>query len=122
MTVLTWGPLSLLTAYLTATTATTTNPKKKSPDQKGLATRHLLQFAVSTGHLYGVVLYYGTCGFVEHMHGLSYSRPEGVYYWGYYVGMNAPWVVVPCGMFLFFSSFVCVWLGVGGVVADLCAC
>jgi cholestenol delta-isomerase len=44
-----------------------------------------------------VALYYGTCGFAEHMRGLSYSRPEVVYYWGYYVGMNAPWVVVPCG-------------------------
>jgi cholestenol delta-isomerase len=49
------------------------------------------------GHLYGVALYYGTCGFAEHMRGLSYSRPETLYYWGYYVGMNAPWVVVPCG-------------------------
>jgi cholestenol delta-isomerase len=49
------------------------------------------------GHLYGVALYYGTCGFAEHMRGLSYSRPEAVYYWGYFVGMNAPWVVVPCG-------------------------
>ena len=104
LTVLTWGPLSLLTAFFTATTTTTTK-KKNENDQKRLATRHLLQFAVSAGHLYGVVLYYGTCGFAEHMSGLSYSRPEAVYYWGYYVGMNAPWVVVPCGMFS--RSFAC---------------
>ncbi len=106
VTVITWGPLSLLTAYLTATTS------NKKTDQKGLATRHLLQFAVSTGHLYGVVLYYGTCGFVEHMHGLSYSRPEAVYYWGYYVGMNAPWVVVPFGRFSLSWLHMTVW-GVG---------
>ncbi|KAK3906655.1 Emopamil-binding protein [Staphylotrichum tortipilum] len=86
LTVLTWAPLSLLTALLTATNTTTRRP---TPQQQ------ILQTAVCVGHLYGVALYYGTCGFAEHMRGLSYSRPEAVYYWGYYVGMNAPWVVVP---------------------------
>jgi cholestenol delta-isomerase len=62
-----------------------------------------LQTAVSIGHLYGVALYYGTCGFAEHMGGVSYSRPEALYYWGYYVGMNAPWAVVPCCEFFFIS-------------------
>ncbi|KAK4039683.1 Emopamil-binding protein [Parachaetomium inaequale] len=85
LTVITWGPLSLLTALLTA---------RNLPREQG--TRHLLQTAVSIGHLYGVALYYGTCGFAEHMGGVSYSRPEALYYWGYYVGMNAPWAVVPC--------------------------
>lgn len=47
------------------------------------------------GHLYGVALYYGTCGLAEHMRGISYSRPEAQYYWVYYAGMNAPWAVVP---------------------------
>ncbi|KAK3302221.1 Emopamil-binding protein [Chaetomium strumarium] len=85
LTVLTWGPLSLATAVLTA---------RSRPREQG--TRHLLQAVVCVGHLYGVALYYGTCGFAEHMRGISYSRPEPVYYWGYYVGMNAPWVLVPC--------------------------
>ncbi|KAK4157126.1 Emopamil-binding protein [Chaetomidium leptoderma] len=85
LTVLTWAPLSLLTALLTA--------RNRAHEQ---GTRHLLQAIVCVGHLYGVALYYGTCGFAEHMAGLSYSRPEALYYWGYYVGMNAPWAVVPC--------------------------
>ncbi|KAK4123482.1 Emopamil-binding protein [Parathielavia appendiculata] len=84
LTVLTWAPLSFATALLTA---------RNRPREQG--TRHLLEAVVCVGHLYGVALYYGTCGFAEHMRGLSYSRPEAVYYWGYYVGMNAPWVVVP---------------------------
>ncbi|KAK4106433.1 Emopamil-binding protein [Parathielavia hyrcaniae] len=85
LTVLIWGPLSFATAVLAA---------RNRPREQGA--RHLLQAVVCVGHLYGVALYYGTCGFAEHMRGLSYSRPEPVYYWGYYVGMNAPWVVVPC--------------------------
>ncbi|KAK4239769.1 Emopamil-binding protein [Achaetomium macrosporum] len=85
LTVLTWGPLSLATALLTA--------RNRTREQ---GTRHLLQAIVCVGHLYGVALYYGTCGFAEHMRGISYSRPEAVYYWGYYVGLNAPWVFVPC--------------------------
>lgn len=27
--------------------------------------------------------------------GISHARPEGVYFWGYFVGANALWVVVP---------------------------
>ncbi|EAQ91049.1 hypothetical protein CHGG_02984 [Chaetomium globosum CBS 148.51] len=84
LTVLTWAPLSLLTALLTA---------RNNPREQGA--RHLLQTVVCVGHLYGVALYYGTCGFAEHMRGLSYSRPEVMYYWVYYAGMNAPWAVVP---------------------------
>ncbi|ROT35929.1 hypothetical protein SODALDRAFT_328313 [Sodiomyces alkalinus F11] len=34
------------------------------------------------------------------MHGTVHSRPEFLYFWVYYVGFNAPWVVVPMGMFL----------------------
>ncbi|KAL2201206.1 Emopamil-binding protein [Corynascus similis CBS 632.67] len=84
LTVLTWGPLSLLTAFLAA---------RDRPAERGI--RHLLQAVVCVGHLYGVALYYGTCGLAERMRGLSYSRPEPLYYWGYYAGMNAPWAVVP---------------------------
>ncbi|KAK0661168.1 putative 3-beta-hydroxysteroid-Delta(8),Delta(7)-isomerase [Cercophora samala] len=81
LTVLIWGPLSLLTIYFIATEQT--------------ALRHITQVVVCIGHLYGVALYYGTCHYVERYQGLRYSRPEWVYYWGYYAGMNAPWGVVP---------------------------
>ncbi|KAL2164401.1 hypothetical protein VTH06DRAFT_3617 [Thermothelomyces fergusii] len=85
LTVLVWGPLSLLAAVLAA---------RDRPAERGA--RHLVQAAVCVGHLYGVALYYGTCGFAERLRGLSYSRPEPLYYWGYYAGLNAPWAVVPC--------------------------
>jgi hypothetical protein len=66
--------------------------------------RHLTQAAVSVAHLYGAALYYGTCGFAEHIRGEVYSRPEFLYYWVYYAGMNAPWGVVPICKFLSPSS------------------
>jgi hypothetical protein len=31
-------------------------------------------------------------------HGTSYSRPEFLYFWVYYVGFNAPWAIVPLGI------------------------
>ena len=61
----------------------------------GSTLRHVLQIIVSMGHLYGVALYYGTCTFEHYLRGNSYSRPEFLYYWVYYVGFNMPWVVVP---------------------------
>ncbi|KAK0736978.1 Emopamil binding protein-domain-containing protein [Apiosordaria backusii] len=81
LTLLLWGPLSLLTIYFLVTEQT--------------ALRHITQIVVCIGHLYGVALYYGTCHYIEKYQGLQYSRPEWVYYWGYYAGMNAPWAVVP---------------------------
>lgn len=59
--------------------------------------RHPLQIIVSVAHLYGVALYYLTCFAEEKFNGVSYSRPETQYFWLYYVGFNAPWVVVPAG-------------------------
>ncbi|GAB1320433.1 hypothetical protein MFIFM68171_10643 [Madurella fahalii] len=100
LTTLIWGPLSFLTALLIATSASEHHSRRRS-SQHGA--RHLLQTVVCVGHLYGVALYYGTCGFAEHMRGLSYSRPEWQYYWGYYAGMNAPWAVVP-GVLLYQSA------------------
>lgn len=47
------------------------------------------------GHLFGVALYYGTCSFEYRYKGVSHSRPEFLYYWVYYLGLNAAWVVVP---------------------------
>jgi len=81
LTVYIWGPLSILTAVLIVC------------DRKGL--RHVIQIVVSVGHLYGVLLYYGTCYFEEHFRGVAYSRPEFLYYWVYYIGLNSPWAIVP---------------------------
>lgn len=46
-------------------------------------------------HLYGDVLYYATSLFDHYYNGLSYSRPEGYYFWVYYFFMNFLWIVVP---------------------------
>lgn len=84
-----WGPLSFATAISTARTG---------------SLRHPLQIIVSVAHLYGVALYYSTCFAEEYYNGISYSRPEFQYFWVYYVGFNAPWVVVPIGGCLPFPS------------------
>ncbi|KAG2484007.1 hypothetical protein HYH03_017174 [Edaphochlamys debaryana] len=46
---------------------------------------------VSLGQLYGDVLYYLTC-----IHeGLAHTRTEPLYFWAYFIGANAIWIVVP---------------------------
>ncbi|KUI65211.1 3-beta-hydroxysteroid-Delta(8),Delta(7)-isomerase [Cytospora mali] len=80
ITVMIWGPLCFATAVSIA---------------RDGSLRHPLQIIVSVAHLYGVALYYSTCYINERYRGLVYSRPEPLYYWVYYVGFNAPWVVVP---------------------------
>lgn len=57
--------------------------------------RHPLQSIVSLGQLYGDVLYYATCMFELAVMGTEYSRPESAYFWGYYVFLNAFWIVIP---------------------------
>ncbi|KAK2003394.1 emopamil binding protein [Colletotrichum falcatum] len=57
--------------------------------------RHPLQVIMCVGHLYSVVLYYSTSLAEFYFNDLSHSRPEFLYFWVYYVGFNAPWVVVP---------------------------
>ncbi|KAJ9165530.1 EBP-domain-containing protein [Coniochaeta hoffmannii] len=57
--------------------------------------RYPLQIILCVGHLFGVALYYGTCFFGYRYNGISHSRPEFLYYWVYYLGLNAAWVVVP---------------------------
>ncbi|KAJ4385317.1 hypothetical protein N0V85_008139 [Neurospora sp. IMI 360204] len=89
LTVLTWGPLSFLAVFAII--------------KGNTSLRHITQTIVSVGHLYGVALYFGTCFFQEKFRGISYSRPETLYYWVYYAGMNAPWVIVPA-ILLFQSS------------------
>lgn len=87
LTVLAHGSLCFLTA------ATIVYGVGLPAGSSGL--RHILQMVVSTLHLFGVLLYYGTLLFEESVHGTSHCRPEFLYRWVYFAGMNAPWVVVP---------------------------
>lgn len=57
--------------------------------------RHPLQAMVSLGQLYGDILYYATSLFDHYYLGISYSRPEAYYFWGYYFLMNFFWIVIP---------------------------
>jgi cholestenol delta-isomerase len=50
---------------------------------------------VSIGQLYGVILYYATSMFDHYYKGVYYSRPEALYFWIYYFGMNFFWAVIP---------------------------
>ncbi|KAL4779446.1 Emopamil-binding protein [Aspergillus varians] len=82
-----WGPLS----FLLVSFIITDNPF-----------RHPLQIIISLGQLYGDVLYYATCAFEYFVYGLEFSRPEGYYFFGYFVFLNAFWIVIP--LMLLFSS------------------
>ncbi len=66
-----------------------TNPASRS------FLRHILQIIISVCQVYGLLLYYGTLSFEILYHGLSYCRPEFLYFWVYFVGTNAAWLVVP---------------------------
>lgn len=46
---------------------------------------------VSAAHLWGVAMYFVTAAWDGHM----WSRPERRWFWGYFVAMNAPWVIIP---------------------------
>ena len=59
------------------------------------------------GHLYGVSLYYGTSIASEMYHGVSFSRPEPLYFWVYFVAFNFPWAAVPVGKTAVSSIDVC---------------
>mmetsp|Transcript_30103 Transcript_30103/g.55016 ORF Transcript_30103/g.55016 Transcript_30103/m.55016 type:complete len:218 (-) Transcript_30103:233-886(-) len=55
------------------------------------AYRYTLMLLVSCGQLYGDILYYLTC-----VHeGLRHSRREPLYFYGYFIGANAIWIVIP---------------------------
>ncbi|RFU30480.1 hypothetical protein B7463_g5845, partial [Scytalidium lignicola] len=82
-----WGPL----CYIVAAFITTQHPL-----------RHPLQIIVCVGQIYGLILYYATSMFDHFYHGLTYSRPEFLYFWGYYFFMNFIWMVFP-GMLLYSS-------------------
>lgn len=81
-----WGPLCFVTALSYA---------------RQRHRRHPLAIITSVAHLYGVALYYSTCYVEEAYKGIVYSRPEFLYFWIYYVGFNAPWVIVPIGKQVF---------------------
>lgn len=82
VTAIVWGPWCLLVAALIV---------------KGSPWRYPMQMIVSMGQFYGDFLYYATCLFDHQVHGLSYSRPEAVYFWFYFVLMNLFWIVIPGG-------------------------
>ncbi|XP_065521012.1 LOW QUALITY PROTEIN: 3-beta-hydroxysteroid-Delta(8),Delta(7)-isomerase [Lathamus discolor] len=74
-----WGPLSFLTFLALL---------RRHP------ARYILQLLVSLGQLYGDVLYFAT----EALAGWSHSDPRPLYFWGYFVGLNGVWVLVPCAL------------------------
>ena len=76
------GPLSLLTAWLVASRS---------------SYRHQCQALVSTLHIYSDVLYYATSMQDYYHKRITHCRPEPYYFYVYYVGMNAIWIVVPLG-------------------------
>ncbi|CED84918.1 C-8,7 sterol isomerase [Phaffia rhodozyma] len=82
-TALVWGPLCIaLALYMIPA---------KSPY------RHPTQMIVSLGQLYGLILYYAIPIVDEWVGGSvkAVSRPEWIFYWGEFVGLNAPWAIVP---------------------------
>jgi len=87
ITVSIFGPLSLIAAYMVA---------------KNHSLRYPFQAIVSIGHLYSDVLYYATSFFDAWVMGRENSRPEAKYFWVYFIGMNAAWILVP-GVLLYQS-------------------
>ncbi|KAI8821011.1 Emopamil binding protein-domain-containing protein [Fimicolochytrium jonesii] len=71
-----WGPLSFLSAYLIYSSS------PASP---------ILEFLVSTGQLYGDVLYYATTLF----EGAPHCSTSPFHFWFYFVFLNAFWIVIP---------------------------
>ncbi|QHO16146.1 putative 3-beta-hydroxysteroid-Delta(8),Delta(7)-isomerase [Arachis hypogaea] len=69
------GPASLLAVYAIAT---------------GKSYSHILQFAISLSQLYGVGVYYITAL----LEGDNFAASK-LYYYAYYIGANASWIVYP---------------------------
>lgn len=53
--------------------------------------RHVAALVASVCQLYGDALYFATCFYENGIH----TRPEPLYFWFYFVGLNGVWVVVP---------------------------
>ncbi|KAF2197851.1 Emopamil-binding protein [Delitschia confertaspora ATCC 74209] len=88
VTTVLWGPLSLLAAYFIAI------------DHPA---RHPLQALISFGQIYGDILYLSTSFFDEAYRETAYSRPEPFYFYGYFIFLNAIWLVIP-GLLLLQST------------------
>lgn len=80
VTAVCWGPLSYVTAYL----ITVQHPY-----------RFPIQALVSTGQIYGLILYYATCLFDLYHENISYCRPGAYYFWFYFFFVNFIWMVIP---------------------------
>lgn len=80
----TWGPL----CFFIAAFITTAHPL-----------RHPIQIIVCVGQMYGLILYYATATFDFYYRNIEYSRPEVLYFWGYYFAVNFIWMVIPGRMF-----------------------
>ncbi|MBN3322532.1 EBP isomerase, partial [Atractosteus spatula] len=77
-----WGPLSVWTVLAFVSSQ---------------PYRFVLQLIVSLGQLYGDVLYFYT----EYRDGFSHSQlGHPLYFWFYFVFMNALWIVIPCLLIL----------------------
>ena len=57
--------------------------------------RFPIQALVSTGQIYGLILYYATSLFDLYFKDISYSRPEAYYFWFYFFFVNFIWMVIP---------------------------
>ena len=98
-----YGPF----CYLTATAIVVGYGKPAG--SSGL--RYIMQTMISTAQLYGVILYYGTVASEILIHGVSRCRPEFLYVWVYFIGFNAPWVVIPiCEYAIFWRYSKMPWL------------
>lgn len=80
VTAFAWGPLSFLIGWLVI---------KNNP------LRHPLQIIVSLGQLYGTVLYFVIFFFDDSVYGTVYGRSEPLYFWVYFVTLNAFWFFIP---------------------------
>ena len=87
VTAFVWGPLCALVVY-------------------GIVARKAWRFTlmtiVSIGQIYGDVLYYATC----YLEGFVHSRPEPLYFWGYFVVLNALWIIIPASVVVYAAQNV----------------
>ncbi|KAJ2775919.1 hypothetical protein IWQ57_000076 [Coemansia nantahalensis] len=67
--------------------------------------RHPAQLVTSLAQLYGNVLYMG----INFMEGFRHTNPHPFYFYGYFVLMNAVWIVVPAN--LAYDSFRSIYRG-----------
>ncbi|KAJ3572387.1 hypothetical protein NP233_g3121 [Leucocoprinus birnbaumii] len=76
ITSLIWGPLCLFISYATA---------------KRFPSRHIWSALMCFAHIYGNALYYST----TIIRGCPDSRPEFLYFWVYFIGLNGLWLITP---------------------------